>query len=73
MFHEVFDHLLIESISFELEGVSELSQGWTVITIMFCLTDFFGEPPEGFSRLVLKVLMNGSYFQVMAEVPLQQG
>ena len=48
-------------------------QGWVVVTITSLLTDFFGEPPKGSSQLVLEVLMNGGYFQAVAEVPLQQG
>ena len=73
MLREVFYHLPIERISFELESVSKLFQGWVVVVITSRLTDFFSEPLKGLSGLVLEVLINGSYFQTMAEVLLQQG
>ena len=73
LLHEAFNHLPIEQISFELEGVSKLFKGWVVVVITSFLTDFSGKPLEGFSWIVLEVLMNGSYFQAVAEIPPQQG
>ena len=72
MLCKVFYYLPVELISFELKGVSELFQGWVVITVMPHLTDFFRETPKGFFRFVLEILMNGSCFQAIAEVPPQQ-
>ena len=37
---------------------------------MSSLTDVFREPTERLSRLILEILMNGSYPQPMAKVPL---
>ena len=57
--HEVFDHLAIERVFFELVGVAELLQGRVVIAIASCAADLFRKLLERPSILVLEDGMNG--------------